>query len=278
LIGGFAGTVSSANAQIWKFGGGGIIETSCGGVTGLTLAGGASQASFKLKDDFALPWAVGKVLANPIGNLPPGSIELQYSFDGGLTRQSVPRDTITTVLNSGSNPARQVWITLRGTPGNPPCISRLNELFEQAGGPGLVETVIRFNIVVTGVRYLYIARDGAITIEATLQQTTPDKCRLMKITPNGGNAPTPFDYVNKRLIHRKYSGAKSGGVDPSFSNDFPVLPSYLRATRVMAADASLRDIPDPAANGQAAGTILDDTPIVVSGLSNGDSFIVEMEA
>jgi hypothetical protein len=113
-----------------------------------------------------------------------------------------------------------------------------------------------------------MARDGKITIEPTLQQTTPDKCRLMKITPNGpSSAPTPFDYVNKRHIRRKYSGTHSGS-NPSFANDFPVLPSFIKAWRVVAGDVF--DIADP--------TVADDTNIVVLGLSNGENYIVELEA
>jgi hypothetical protein len=273
MVGG--ATFNAADKKIYKFVAGGIIETVCGGVTGLTLGGGATEATFKIKDDYLLPWQVGHVLVNPIGTLPSGSIVIRESFDGGATFQTIERDVRVAVLNSTVNPARQVFITLRGTPGNTPCINKLNEVFEQIAGPGLVETVIRFNIVTAGVRYLYMLRDGSMTIETTAQMTTPDKCLLMKITP--GSPPVPFDFVNKRLIHRKYTGTKSGA-DPSFSNDFPVLPAYIRGTGVVASGAHLYNIADPAANGQPAGTILFNTAIVVSGLTNGDSYIVELEA
>src|SRR6185503_19472789 len=92
------GRINNApSSHIFVLSPGGVIEIGCGASTGLSLGPGTTVVSFKLKDDIALPWAVGKVLAHAAGNLPPGSIEIQYSFDNDVTRQIVPRDTITTV-------------------------------------------------------------------------------------------------------------------------------------------------------------------------------------
>lgn len=269
------------NDDAWGFDAGGVIEVSCGGVIGLALGANTNVATFRVTS-IPLPWAVGTVLASVNGNYGPGSVKVQYSFDNGATRVDVSLGKVTTVVGSPVNPTPLVYITLIG---QGICVNQLNELFEQSGGgaPGLTEVVFRFNAIPAGARYMYMTRDGLISFSATLRQTTPDEARLMKITPDGSNpsgaAPTPFDYVNKRLIHRKYLvGPKSGGVDPSFANDFPVLPSFIKASKVTTSTAVLVNIVDPAANGQSAGTILDDQPIVVSGLSNGDSGLVELEA
>lgn len=255
------------NNDAWGFEAGGVIEVSCGGQTGLSLGPGTTTATFRVTS-ISLPWAVGTVLSSIVGLYTPGSVRVQYSFDNGATRVEVPLGRVTTIVGSPVNPTPFVYITLIG---QGICVSQLNELFEQAGGgaPGLTEVVLRFNAIGAGVRYMYMDRDGTVSFEAALQQTTIDKARLMKITPNGASAPTPFDYVNKRLIHRKYTGTKSGA-DPSFANDFPVLPSYIRASGVVDSGKHLYSIADP--------TVTDDTPIVVTGLTTSDQYIVELEA
>lgn len=264
LAGGTLGSSNTASAQVWEFAEGGIIETNCSGATGLALGGGTTQATFEV-DSIALPWQVAKVLSVPIGNLPTGSIRIAYDFGNGFV--DVPRDRVTTISNSAINPTPKVRITLIGTSDVRPCINKLNELYEQVGGPGLVETKLRFNIPTGGVRYLYIDRDGIVTIEATAQKTTPNKALLMVITPNGVSAPTPSDRVNKRWLHRKYTGSKSGGVDPTFTNDLPFDPSFIKA-ELVDGSANKKNLADP--------TVTFNQAVVVTGLANGESFIVEL--
>ncbi len=263
--------------DIWAFEAGGVTETLCDGQLALTLGPGATQATFRI-DSIQLPWEVGKVVTNLVGHIPAGSVKVFYSFDGGVTKQEIPRDTPTTVQSSTNNPQPIIYVTLIGTPGVRPCISRINELFEQEGGPGLVETVIRFNIVTAGVRYLYIDRDGVITIEATAQESTPNKAILMKITPNGTGAPTAFDYVNKRNIVRKYRATRVAGATPAIGNDLSRTPHYMKAW-LKEANSNVKDLNDPHAAGEAAGVIIFNQPIIVDGLAvDGESYIVELHA
>ncbi|MEW6209829.1 MAG: hypothetical protein AB1631_15805 [Acidobacteriota bacterium] len=261
LAGGMPGVQSAANTQIWEFAEGGIVEQACG----ITLGGSTKQASFVV-ESITLPWEVGKVLANPIGNLPQGSIKIEYSFDGGATYQEIPRNQPTTVLNSDVNPTPLVRVTLIGTGAVKPCIKSINEVFEEIGGPGLAETVLMFNVIAAGTRYLYIDRDGEVTIETTAQMSTPNKCLLMKIVPNGASAPTPTDYLNLRWSMRRFTGTKSGGVDPSFFYDWAFLPRYVNA-KLKDASSFLKDLAVP--------TITFNAVITVTGLANGESYIIE---
>lgn len=269
LGGRVSNSTSGSGFQIWRFQAGGIVETSCNGVTGLTLGGGATVASFVVDDGYTLPWQVASVVANPIGTMPSGSIKLEIQFNNEAW-QEITRDVVKTVICVGATPVRRWRITLFGTGASKPCISKLNELFETTGGPGFTQLVLRYNVIQAGVRYLYMSRLGVITIEATAQMTTPDKAILTKISPNGSSAPTVLDFVNKRLIHRKYTGTRASGQTPAIANDFPVLPAYIKAW-LKAAGGGISDLADP--------TVDFNTPIAVNGLTvDGQLYIVELEA
>jgi hypothetical protein len=258
-------------SDIWQFVASGVVETICDGQPALTLGGGATQASFRVAD-FALPWQVAKILANPIGHLPPGSIRLAYSFNG-VDWQDVPRDQIQTVLASSNPATRRLRITLIGAGSTKPCLIGLNEQFEQVGGPGFTQLVIRVNhpdATLNATRGWFLTREGQVTVENAVARTTPDKCLLFKSTGQGaGNAPLVQDYVNKRLIHKKYTVTKAGGSDPSLPADFPVDPGFMQAFKI-AAGGAMSTLNDPAFNF--------DQPIVVTGLVDGESARVEIEA
>jgi hypothetical protein len=271
---GFAlcGRVDNAQRkEIFKFAAGGIIEAACG----LTLSGTTTQASFVVEDGYMLPWQVGTVFLNPIGNLPAGSIKLEVQFNGANWIE-ITRDTVSLVISPTGTPTRRLRITLFGAGTTKPCIASLNETYEQQAGPGLSQLFLQFNAITSGVRYLYIDRDGAITIEATAQPSNPEKCLLMRITPNVGSpttgAPTPFDFVNKRHIRRKYTATRSGGLTPSIANDLPCLPTFIRGYVKALTTGILSDLTD----GNFPVTF--NTDIAVAGLAtNGDSYIIELE-
>ncbi|MBI3654085.1 MAG: hypothetical protein HY231_23895 [Acidobacteria bacterium] len=262
LLGGLVG--STAKKDIWKWGPGGIIQAACG----LTLGAGTNQASFVIDDGQQLGWQVAKVIGNPIGvNLIAGSIKLEVSFDNGAWAE-VTRDVINSIVSAGSNPVRRWRVTLFGSGSNKPCISKLNENFESAAGPGFTELVLRFNYNASlGTRYLYVDRTGVVTLETTAAPSTPDKCLLMKITPNGSSAPTPFDYLNRRWFHIKKTTTRASGSTPAIANDLAVLPSFIRAY-LKESDGTLKDKADP--------TIAFNTAIAITLASDGQSCILEM--
>lgn len=274
-----------AKNDVWAFASAGIIETLCAdGTPGITLGPGATQASFRLAD-FVLPWQVAKVLANLTGFIPPGSVKLFYSFNNGATKQEVMRGHITDVLASSNPATRSLWITMFSTggaqisPSGPtaqpakPCLHRLEETFEKTGGPGLSQLVIRYDAPL-GTKALYLSRDGTVTVESGIVPTTPDKAILLRSIHNGaGVNPSVKNYINRRLIHKKFTGAKGGGVDPTFVFDFAVAPRYKDARAVTGgATGALYKIADPGIN-------FDDDAVTVAGITtNGDNYIVECEA
>jgi hypothetical protein len=262
LLGGQIGTTQKKD--IWKWGAGGIIQAACG----LTLGAGTNQASFVIDDGEQLSWQVAKVVGNPIGtNLKPGSIKLEVSFDNGAWTE-VTRDVINSIASAGSNPVRRWRVTLFGSGSNKPCISKLNENFESAAGPGFTQLVLRFNYNASlGTRYLYLSRDGVITLESTAAASIPDKCLLMQITPNGSSAPTPFDYLNKRWAHVKKTTTRASGSTPAIAWDLAFIPSFVRAY-LKESDGTLKDKTDP--------TLTFNTAIAITLASDGQSCILEL--
>lgn len=262
----------AAKSDVWRFGAGGIIETLCGGVPGITLGPGATQASFRVAN-FALDWQCAKLIANLQGTIPPGSVRLSYSLDGGATFQDVTRDVITTVLSSSNPGTRVLKITLIGSGSSKPCLNSLYEQFEKVGGPGFSQLVLRYDHplpTLNVVRALFIDRAGVVTIENAVAETTPDKCLLHKAIGQGsGQAPLLTDYINKRSIYRKYTGTKAGGSDPSFLSYLPVKPALIEAFKV-AASGAMSNLADP--------TVTFDAAVVVTGLADTDSYRVVLTA
>lgn len=261
-----------AKNDIWKFGAAGVIDTICGGVPGITLAPGVTQATFKVPN-FALDWEVNKVLAHLIGSFPPGSVKLSYSFDNDATRQDVMRDKITDVLSSDDPATRILRITLISSGSQKPCITRLEETFEKTGGPGLSELVIRFDAPL-GTNGMYLGRDGLITFSNVIEQTTPDKEIMAKITHNGaGVNPTVREYINRRWVLKKFTGERAAGVTTPFEYDIAVPPRFVDSEAVQGGPTGpLYKIADPAIG-------FDDEAVAVGGVTaNGDNYIVTVGA
>lgn len=260
------GVARAIQQDVWQFEQGGVVQTTIGGITGLTLGPGTNEASVVIDDGFQLPWKVAHEILNLLGDIPTGSVKLYVQFDADGWVEVV-RDKVNSVTSSGNNPVRKVKITMYGTAASKPFLTKLNELYEQDGQPGLTQTVIRYNVPTGGVRYVYLSREGAITIETTFQATTPGKALLTEVTPGVGVAPTPLDYVNKRWDGRKYTGTRASGATPSIPKEWSVKPTLIRAFKIVG--GAYQKLAAPAFTLNAA--------IPVAGLaSDGDEYEVEM--
>lgn len=267
FIGGQVPNNAALRKDIWRFSPGGIVETNCGGVTGVTLGPGTRSATFRLAD-YALPWQVGRVLITFVGQNLVGRVKVSESFDNGAHLQDIPVNANTVILNSNVNPARQLFVTLIGTDNVKPCISQAHETFERFGAAGGLAMVYLVYDCPVGTTYLFMDDTGKITSEANAVQTTQHKAILHKATKNGGGNPTLFDYLNKPWYGKKYEpAAKSGGVDPTFANDLAVLPSYIECWKV-AADGTVHLLADC--------TIVFNGNNTVTGLANGESCRVHL--
>jgi hypothetical protein len=263
------------HADIWQFAPGGVIQTTFEGQPALTLAPGVSQASFRVTD-FPITWgavAIARVVASLVGSIPAGSVRLSYSFDGTNFIDVIP-NRVTEVLNSDAPPTRLLRITLisAGSAANP-ILSSVAEHFEQVGGPGFNELVLRYDVP-AGTQALYIARDGTITVSAVISPTTIDKAILIKSTHNGaGNNATLKKYRNKRRLRWFYTGTKPAGQNGSFNNDLAVAPEVVKAT------ATKGGVTGDLYRVAAPAVAFDQDNVQVAGLlTTGDGFEVEVWA
>ena len=248
----------------------GLMQTTFGANTALTIGSNATYATFQLNAAFDLPWQVAKVYAALTGNLPPGSVRLEYSLDNGGTWQVIQRETVTTVLVS-SNPGRRLLrVTLYRSGADAPVISTVNEQFEQVAGPSLAELVLRYTVTDTvNPHGLYIDNQGRITLETAIAQSTSTKALLLKVSPVANNPPTVKNYRNKRRVHLKIRGVRAAGVTPNAVNDLAVLPSFIKLERAAAGTGVLHELTDP--------SITFDTDIAIAGLAtDGDAYILEL--
>jgi hypothetical protein len=217
--------------DIWTFQTGGVIATVCsGGSPGITLAPGVTSATITLYD-FALPWQVATVFPTLQGNIPKGSVQLQYSFDNDVHDVILPRDAVSSIpLNNAGIPStRRLRITLLSQGSVAPCLTGLTEIFEQVAGPGLNQLVLRFDVPLS-TQAMFITRDGVISFGVTPVQSNPNQAILLKTQHNGSNAlATLWQYVNKRHIQKKFTGLKLADVDPTFFYDPAVVLPYCDA-------------------------------------------------
>jgi hypothetical protein len=200
-------------------------------------------------------------------------VKLSYSFDGAHYID-VPRD-IATPVTSSSNPAvRSLKITLIGAGTTKPILTGMTEQFIKTAATGTFSNLyIRIDLPTqtNNVKsYMFMSRDGTITIEAAFAQSTADKAVLSRFTGQGaGVTPLTWDYVNKRRVSKKYTGTKSGGVDPTFGNDLPVDPARFSTIKI-ASGGAISDLADP--------TWTADGTITVLTLANGDSYRILVDA
>lgn len=225
LIGGKVS--NSPKRDVWKFASGGIIETVFEGSPALTLGPGTRSATFRVAN-FQLPWEVARMLITLRGANLQGRVRISESFYNGTHFQEIPVNAKTEILNSNSNPNRQLLITLTGTDAVKPILAQSHETFEQEGGVGLGMVYVVYDCP-NGTTQLYMNDKGQITSEAAANQTTKSKAILLRATKNGSSAPTSFDFINKPRIERKYEGGpKLSGVPMTVPFDFAVLPDFIQ--------------------------------------------------
>ncbi|GEM_PF-3528387 len=270
---GGATKASVLKTDIWKFVAGGVIETLFNGETALTLGPGTTQATFRIPD-FGLDWEVAKYLANLGGDIPPGTVKIRVSFDGGVSFQEVIRDKVATIADS-SNPATRILeITMFSAGSTAPKLTTVIEHFEQVGGSaGLTEVVLRVDCPSTGngVFGWFLSREAVITCEDRVETNTPSRCMLVRTQHDGpGNPPIIRQYLSRRDVTITYTGGpKAGGVDPTFLNDLAVMPNHITARRIVGgATGAVNQIADP--------NFVLDANVTVLGLANGDHYEVEV--
>jgi hypothetical protein len=264
LIGGRVS--NSPKRDIWEFASGGIIETIFEGAPALTLGPGTKAATFRVAN-FQIPWQVERMLIALRGANLQGRVKIVESFDDGAHFQEIPVNATTEILNSNSNPNRQLLITLIGTDAVKPILAQSHETFEQEGGVGLGMVYLIYDCPL-GTTHLYMNDNGQIISEVSADQTTRSKAVLLRATKNGALAPTTFDFINKPRIERKYEGGpKAGGVDPTVAFDFAVLPDFIQCWKIDGSGNAhlLQDC-----------AVAFDGNITVLGLANGESFRVHL--
>ena len=232
----------------------------------LTLGPGTKSATFRVAN-FQLPWQVAQMLITLRGANLQGRVKIVESFDNGAHFQEIPVNTKTAIANSNSNPNRQLLITLSGSDAVKPILAQTHETFEQTGGVGLGMVYLIYDCP-PGNTYLYMNDKGQISSEGAANQTTKVKALLLRATKNGSDPPTTFDFINKPRIERKYEGGpKSGGVDPTFANDFSVLPDFIACWKVDS-DGDVHLLADC--------TVVFNGNNTVTGLANGESYRVHL--
>lgn len=271
-----SGQPSPFTSDIWAFGPGGVIQTIWNGQSALTLSPGTTQATFRLTDyQFQHIASAQTVFLHLSGSLPPNSIVISESFDGGINWQVLTPGVITTITHSAGN-VRQLQVTLISSGASVPILAGVFEHFEAPGGPGLTGLVLRVNAP-PGTQVWWVNRDGSMTVTNAVfpvvpiaSGSTPDQAQIVKTTNNGaGVNPTVQGYRNKRRLQWKYTGTRAGGVTPPIQNDLTSTPALVTAWGISGADGHAYKIPDP--------VFVGDSSIPVTGLTaNGDSYIVEV--
>jgi hypothetical protein len=223
-----SGGGSPGTTDIWTFTSGGIIVTTYGGQTGLTLAPGVDTASIQFTNfQVPLAQAITTYLISLFGYLPPGTVQIAITLNGGAgPPQGIIKDVVTTVTNSSAPAIRTLTITLTGSGSIVPILTGFSELFEIVGGPGLTGAYLRYNAqnVTTA---LYINRDGSMDFSTSINPSVAGTAILLKTTWNGsGVAPGVKNYVNMRRFRLEYTGTKGSGT-PQVNYDGSRSPAFV---------------------------------------------------
>ena len=91
---------------------------------------------------------------------------------------------------------------------------------------------------------------------------------MLKTTPNGGGAPTVTQYANKRHTKLRLSGT-AGGSQPSVANPLASEPLAVAAYGVRASNGDIYRVPAP--------TVAFDNAIALTGLTTGDTWLLDLE-
>jgi hypothetical protein len=270
LMGGQEPYQATTYKDIWAFKSGGVIATVCDGLPAITLAPGTRSATLRLPDyqvNFPEAGQVSRVLVTLRGANIQGRVRVLESFDNGAHLAEIPLNNNSAVAESLANPNRQLYLALTGTDNVKPCVSMTHEVFEKSGGIGFSMVYVIFDCP-DGTGYLFMDDAGRISVEPAEAQSRVNKAILARITSNGADAPTTFDFINKPRIERKYEGGpQAAGVAPAVPFDFSVLPDFIQCWKIDAAGIA-RLLGDCAVtfNGN----------ITVNGLADGESFRVHL--
>lgn len=266
IFGGLNALLNTSD-DVYAFARGGIVETTFEGQTALTLGADASFASF-LIPDLTLSFDPLYLFVALVGDLPRGSVKLEYSFDGGRTFIEFTTETyyngfpVSNVAGTQTR-TRTLKITLYHQGAVRPVLAKLNEFMQSIDAA--FQVVLRYDFLNgLGTRYLCMDRHGYVTLEMGAQPSTEKKCLLSKLTPTEVQ-----DFINQRSIHIKYRGTQANGVTPVFKNEIPATPKVVNAYKVKA-DGTLADLADP--------LVQFGTDIMITGLANGESYVLEIGA
>ena len=262
------GQFSNAQQTIYASVQGGIVATTHRGEQAITIADSSTYAEFVVPIYNAL-WDVAGYLLSLKGEFDSSNLKAEVSFDNGANFVEVGIDKYASIDQSSAPGIRQLRITLYNLKSSKPILSRLFEVFDQDGILLENRVVIRYDSP-SVVKALYVDRFGLVTLSGAVVPSTPENCLLHKVSPNSASAPTVKNYINRRRPHIKYSKVKSNSVaaSESFDNELAVPVRYVNATKVGAGN-QLYKIADPAPDFDAL--------IVVAGVTDGETWIVELE-
>ncbi len=264
----FAGHGKFSNAQRKVFASvqGGLVATTYNGEAAITLADTSTFATFSIPI-YNNAWEVASYMLSVVGDWTDSNLKVEVSFDDGDNYQTISPDRLALVLASDSPGKRRLKITLYNLKSSKPVLQQLVEIFDEDGAQLEQRIVIRYDSP-GAVRAVYVDRDGVITLSATIEPSTPDKCLLHKVTPDGAeDPPIVKNYINRRRVHIKYTGISDGSAE--FDNELAVPVRYVDARAVKDADSVIYKIGDP--------EVEFDAVVDVAGVVSGDAWIVELE-
>lgn len=247
---------------------GGLVATTYKGLPAVSIADSSTFVQFVIPA-LTTQAAVASYLLNIVGEYDSRNLQVEVSFDDGDTYHPFKPERMFTVSDSDTPGHRKLRVTLFNLKSSKPIISQFVEFFDIDGNELEGRVVIRYQPPALFDGALYVGRDGTITLSATVEPSTPDKCLLHKLTHNTGAPFTVKNYINLRRPRVKYSKVKSGSAaSTKFLNELAVPVRFVSAS-AFKADLTLYHLADP--------TVGFDQEITVSGVAtNGDTWIVEI--
>lgn len=269
------GEFSNAKTKIHASVQGGLIATTLDGNPAITISDNSSFAQF-IVDDYHTDWIAAGYLLSLVGEWNASNLKVEVRFDGGdwLT---VEPEKYFAIEDSDDPTNRQIRITFYNLKTSKPVLSHMVEVFDKDGEELEERIVVRYNSPTSGgAKALYIDRNGAVTLSATIEPSTPEKCLIHRITPDGTDAPAVKNYINRRRPHIKYSKEADGTAEMGrFNNELAVPVRYIDARAFDNSTKVLRKLTDIVVD-------FDDDEVTVTeigggGVTSGDTWIVELE-
>jgi hypothetical protein len=249
----------------------GLIAAVYGGESGISVGEGSNTVQFEVPL-YTADFQVAGYQADIVGsNL--GSLLVELSLDDGDHWHTIELGRTFTVTDSDTPGARRLRVTMYRSGSTAPILTKLTEILDDTGGVLEDRQVIRFDTPTSGGPYaLYIDRDGVVTLDDTIEESTSTKAIIMKITTHTTTTPDVKSYFNRRRAKLKYTGARASGTTPPFVNELAVSPRWVTAWAIKASDASntVRKIADPT-------VAFDNDAVTVADLgTNADTYLVEI--